>query len=470
MSDPNGLVYFDGEYHLFYQYNPHGELWGHMSWGHAVSEDLVTWRELSVAIEDDAQAMIFSGSVVVDRHNTSGLGTREHPAMVACYTAHEARGIQSQALAYSTDRGRTWTKYSGNPVLDLGMKDFRDPKVFWHEPTARWVMIVSLAHEYRLQMYGSADLKRWTHLSDFGPLGATTGIWECPDLLRVPVLNREGEFAWMLKVDVFGGHPSEGTGAQIFVGDFDGVQFTPHEGGAAQWIDFGADFYAALSWNDVPTAPDSPLRALWVGWMSCHRYAAKLPTQPWRGAMSLPRQLALRRDESGRWRLLQSPAAARQSAPLTSTCLHQWWVAEGVSPLPLTGTAYLLTVVVDMTAATSAREFGVDVRVGGEQFTRIGVDRGHCTVFVDRSRAGFTPQDPSFARRCCAPLPERALVAPLHLRIYVDASSVEVFVNDGEIVLTEQIFPDATSTAVSAYALGGAALFSVIEYQTLASA
>jgi fructan beta-fructosidase len=177
--------------------------------------------------------MIFSGSVVVDRHNTSSFGTREHPAMVACYTANEARGIQSQALAYSTDRGRTWAKYSGNPVLDLGMKDFRDPKVFWHEPTARWVMIVSLAHEYRLQMYGSTDLKAWTHLSDFGPLGATTGIWECPDLLRVPVLDREGEFAWMLKVDVFGGYPSEGTGAQIFVGDFDGVRFTLYEGGGA---------------------------------------------------------------------------------------------------------------------------------------------------------------------------------------------------------------------------------------------
>src|SRR5688500_10979187 len=186
MNDPNGMVFYDGEYHLFYQYNPFGDKWGHMSWGHAVSRDLVHWEQLPVAIPEADGEMVFSGSAVVDRENTTGFGTKRNPAMVAIYTAARP-GSQAQALAYSTDRGRTWTRYAGNPVVDVGSGEFRDPKVFWYAPERKWVMVVVKALEHRVQLYSSPDLKQWTHMSDFGPANAVGGAWECPDLFPLAV-------------------------------------------------------------------------------------------------------------------------------------------------------------------------------------------------------------------------------------------------------------------------------------------
>ncbi|WP_105973865.1 GH32 C-terminal domain-containing protein [Streptomyces geranii] len=232
MNDPNGLVYYEGEYHLFYQYNPSGDSWGDMSWGHAVSADLVHWTELPLALSHDADEMVFSGSAVVDRDNTTGFGTTANPAMVAIYTSHNnTTGIQSQSLAYSTDRGRTWTKYQGNPVLDIGSRDFRDPKVQWYAPTKSWLMTVSLSAEHKVRFYTSKNLKDWQQQSEFGPAGATGGVWECPDLFPLAVDGDPTRIKWVLVVNINPGGVAGGSAAQYFLGDFDGTRFTADDKG-----------------------------------------------------------------------------------------------------------------------------------------------------------------------------------------------------------------------------------------------
>ncbi|KQW09130.1 glycoside hydrolase family 32 protein [Streptomyces sp. Root369] len=232
MNDPNGLIYYKGQYHLFFQYNPDGNTWGNMSWGHAVSTDLVHWKQLPVAIPQDDKEMIFSGSVVLDKNNTTGFGTKKNPALVAIYTsAQKATGKQEQALAYSTDGGTTWTKYAGNPVLDIGSNNFRDPKVFWYAPTKSWLMAVALADQHKISFYSSSDLKHWTHQSDFGPSGATGGVWECPDLFPLPVDGNPKKTKWVLAVNLNPGGIAGGSGAQYFVGDFDGKKFTSDDDG-----------------------------------------------------------------------------------------------------------------------------------------------------------------------------------------------------------------------------------------------
>ncbi|MFI1508893.1 GH32 C-terminal domain-containing protein [Streptomyces sp. NPDC020597] len=232
MNDPNGLVYYKGEYHLFYQYNPSGNSWGDMSWGHAVSTDLVHWQQLPLALPHDDKEMVFSGSAVVDESNATGFGTRKNPPMVAIYTSHHTTtGVQSQALAYSTDRGRTWTKYQGNPVIDIGSKDFRDPKVQWYAPTRSWLMTVSLSAEHKVRFYSSKNLKDWTQLSEFGPAGATGGVWECPDLFPLAVDGDPDNVKWVLVVNINPGGIAGGSAAQYFIGDFDGTKFTAEDDG-----------------------------------------------------------------------------------------------------------------------------------------------------------------------------------------------------------------------------------------------
>ncbi len=447
INDPNGLVWFEGEAHLFFQHNPFGNEWGHMSWGHAVAPDLMRWRELPVAIAEDERASIFSGSVVVDEDNTSGFGDGRTPPLVAVYTGclRRPEGGQAQELAFSTNRGRSWTKYPGNPVLDRGLQDFRDPKVFWHAPTSRWVMVVSLPAERRLAFYGSPDLKAWTLLSHFDAGARHQGIWECPDLFELPLAGEAP--VWVLKVDAFEGHPSQGSGARLFFGRFDGREFHAEPEDAPRWADFGADFYAALSWNGLPG------RQAWIGWMNCHRYARLLPTSPWRGAMSVPRELSLVRGRYG----LQ---------------LRQWPVAElrdwhgdsvEVPAFALEGERSLLPAGFDGRAldielrcgATEARRFGLRVREGAGEGTQVGWDGQRGCLFVDRARSGFLPADPHYAGRREAPM----AAPPWRLRVLVDHSSVEVFANDGETVITEQILPGDGSRGLVAWSEGGSTRF-----------
>ena len=231
MNDPNGLVYHKGVYHLFFQYNPLGDVWGNMSWGHATSKDLVHWEEQPVAIPFDANEGVFSGSVVVDTTNSSGFGTKKNPPLVAMYTsaytpASGRDGIQAQSLAYSTDDGRTWTKYAGNPVIDLNSREFRDPKVFWYAPAKEWRMVAVIATEHKVLIWRSANLKQWTQLSQFGPRNATGGVWECPDLFPLAVDGDRRHVKWVMLVSLNPGGIAGGSGTQYFVGDFDGSTFT----------------------------------------------------------------------------------------------------------------------------------------------------------------------------------------------------------------------------------------------------
>ena len=307
LSDPNGLVHCAGEWHLFYQYNPDGEHWGNMSWGHAVSRDLARWEELPPALTGDALGMIFSGSAVIDHAGTAGFGTE---AMVAIYTsASDTTQRQVQSLAWSNDHGRTWHKYAGNPVLDIGLADFRDPNVFWHEASERWIMVVALSAQNSAAIYGSRDLKKWEHLSDISGGDAPGEIWECPLLIELPV-DGESKMRWLFKVDVLRGAP--GSGAIYRTGSFDGTQFRPDP---QDWLalDAGTDFYAAIAWHEPR---DEAGRPLWIGWLGNHAYQGQLPLQGWRGAMSLPRRLSLRRTgESFRLRQEVAPIAVATVTP-----------------------------------------------------------------------------------------------------------------------------------------------------------
>ena len=286
INDPNGLLFYKGKYHLFYQHNPSGILWGNMSWGHSVSTDLHTWQHLPVAIPCTDTAGIFSGSAVIDVTNSSGFGSKENPPMVAIYTVHQNDEThQAQHIAYSLDEGLTWVKYADNPVLDLGMKDFRDPKVSWEPETQTWLMTVAKPQEFKIAFFRSTDLKSWTHLSDFGPLAAIGGIWECPDLFPLPTPT--GEMKWVLIVSLNPGGVAGGSGTQYFIGDWDGRSFTTSQS-ETLWIDYGRDNYAGVTFNNVADG-----RRIFLAWMSNWDYAAKLPSPIWRGSMTAPRDLQI---------------------------------------------------------------------------------------------------------------------------------------------------------------------------------
>ena len=452
-NDPNGLVFFKGEYHLFYQYNPFGDTWGHMSWGHAVSNDMLHWKHLPVALPEADGIMMFSGSAVVDWNNTSGFGKGGEPPLIAVYTGHTATH-QHQSIAYSTDRGRTWTKYSGNPVIPSKRRHFRDPKVFWHEESGQWIMLTVLADERKVRFFGSKNLKDWTRLSDFGPSGAfPVSNWECPDLFELPVENAPGESKWVLQVDSGNGHPAGGSGCQYFVGGFDGRRFrsdNPPE--SALWVDYGKDFYAGQSWSDVPAADG---RRLILGWMNNWRYARLIPTNPWRGAMTLPREVSLRRYPEG-IRLRQAPLREARKLRGEHLSLRDVSVEEAASKIRERNfDADTLEIEVEIELGGAA-EAGLSVRGNGQgQRTLIGYSPALGHLFVDRAASGATDFHDDFSGRHAARL--AAPEGKVKLHVFVDRSSVEVFGGDGRATITERIFPDPPSQGWSPYANGGAA-------------
>lgn len=424
MNDPNGLVFDGGEYHLFYQHNPVGEKWGHMSWGHAVSADMLHWKHLPVALREERGVMIFSGSVVADAEDTSGL-CQGRSCLVAIYTGH-GRDKQTQNLAFSTDRGRTWKKYAGNPVLDLGLKDFRDPKVFWHAPTRRWVMVTVLPDQHKVRFFGSPDLKRWAVLSDFGPAGATGGVWECPDLFPLPVDGNVGEQRWVLDVDLNPGGPAGGSGGQYFVGTFDGTRFVnDNPPDTTLWVDYGKDFYATLSFSGIPVADG---RRIWMGWMSNWLYANEEPTSPWRGVQSVPRELALRRVPAG-LRLVQAPVAELRSLRIST----KPEVIVDAGRLPPSA-----DVELEVHQAT-AGEAGVRLTSAAGEVVTIGVAGEPPEVFVDRRRSRATAFHEAYPGRHAGPVQwhDRRVT----LRILFDRTTLEVFANDGETVISERVYP-----------------------------
>ncbi len=406
LNDPNGLVRHDGLYHLHFQTNPSDVVWGSMSWGHATSRDLVTWTERRVALPHTGDAAVFSGSVVLDHHDSSGLGGGRAP-LVAFWTRHdETDGLQTQCVSWSTDGGETWTPYPGNPVLDRGSTDFRDPKVFWHEPERCWVMVSVEAQLRQVLLHRSEDLLTWTHASTFGPAGATDGVWECPDLVELPVAGTD-RTAWALLVSVLDGGPVGGSGTQWFLGTLDGLTFVPagpDHGAQVRWLDHGPDHYATVTFDNVPE------RRLAVGWASNWAYAAEVPTAPWRGCMTLVRDLDL--VAAGDRLLLRQRPVLPEDAPVDR---HARVVPAGGR-----GTLTLTT------------------RSGTDPLT-VTVDAGRGLLTLDRSRCGAQLGE-VFSAVVEAALP---VTGDVDVLVVVDGCVVEVFAAGGLLTLTVQVFPPA---------------------------
>lgn len=460
MNDPNGLVFHQGVYHLFYQHNPFGTDWGNMSWGHATSADLHTWTEQPVAIPCDEDEAVFSGSAVVDERNTSGFGDGSAAPMVAVYTSAYTQesprpGIQAQSLAYSLDEGRTWTKYAGNPVLDRNSSDFRDPKVFWYDGPAGayWVMVAVEATEQRVLLHGSADLIHWEYLSDFAADGPTESVWECPDLFKLPIDGDPARTVWVLVVSVNPGGVAGGSGTRYFLGSFDGVRFRedsarpspvpPREPSLrGSWLDWGRDYYAAVSFDGLPQ------RRVMMGWMNNWDYAAATPTGTWRSAMSIPRELTVR-TVNGHPRLIQAPIVP--PAARTTDATDVLGLATGSdrrAVLARTAPGKVHRVHLSGSAPT-AGTFGLRIGGPGAGGARLTVDQTAGEIRLDRRHSGrvdFHQHFPSIER---APLEAGERI---DLEVYIDACSLEVFVQGGLATITDLVFPAGTETDIEFFA------------------
>lgn len=454
LADPNGLVYDAGEWHLFHQQDG--------TWAHAVSPDAVHWTTLPTALQHDATGQALSGSAVVDGANTSGLFDGPRGGLVAIYTS--TGGGEAQSLAYSSDAGRTWDRYPGNPVIpNDGRKDFRDPKVFWHEPSRRWVMVVSLGDEVGL--FSSPDLIEWEELSRFGAgHGLHSAVWECPDLFPLPVDGDPDRVRWVLTVSVGDSDATDGSTAQYFVGDFDGTTFVrdpsvPPE--TVQQTDVGQDFYAAQSYEHAPDG-----RRVWMGWMGSWRYPYSAPTHPWTNAMSVPRDLGLRTVD-GEVRLVQTPVPELESLR---------GEAERVGPrpirrdtiLPLDGARLELEAEIETHGATRV---GLRVHESRDADGRVveAVEVGYESrdggrLVMSRTRGAGSADLP--LRRS---VPYRPSDGVLRLHVLVDESSVEVFVDDGALTGTMIVFPSRGGRGVSLTAEGGDARLRELTSWPLAS-
>lgn len=620
MNDPNGLVFHDGQYHLFFQYNPYGDQWGNMSWGHAVSHDLLHWEHRGVAIPVENGMQAWSGSAVVDHNNTSGFGSIGNPPIVAIYTGHVHGQPQVQNLAYSTDNGENWTIYEGNPVLDIGNYDFRDPKVFWHEDSGRWVMAVARAVDRVIDFYGSNDLKDWELLSSFGPAGSIDGVWECPELFELPVDGDPNNTKWVLQVDVTSAAPAGGSGAQYFIGDFDGETFTSgqaevvpegdvfddfernhhgdwevtgesfgsgpvrgtlpdqqpvigfigerlinsyhngdgtvgkmvspafaienhyinfligggnhpgevgmdlivdgevihsstgrnsenldwrawnvseylgeqahfeiydfHTGGwghilidhimfsdepaaeridFANWVDYGPDFYATQSWSDIQ---EDDGRRIWIAWMSNWMYAGAIPTSPWRGAMSIPREVGLTL-RNGEVVLKQKPIKELETLRDEHTTVVDRPVTGSFSISELgEWKSNTVEIKADIDVG-DAREIGIRFDYGDGNIVRAAYNRFRNEMIFDRTRSGNTGFHGDFGSTHTVPFNLEGDNLTLHLLL--DQSSLELFADDGTVVFTGQIFPPDTDPEILFYATNGTAHIERLDVWNLSS-
>jgi fructan beta-fructosidase len=449
MNDPNGMVYHKGEYHLFYQHNPDTTVWAPMHWGHAVSKDLVHWQNLPIALFPDSLGMIFSGSAVSDEQNTSGLGTRENPPLVAIFTYHFAEGekagrndYQTQGIAYSLDNGRTWQKYAKNPVLPSpGIKDFRDPKVSWHAPSKQWVM--ALAVQDHIEFYGSPNLTSWKKLSQFGGkgIGAHGGVWECPDLF--PLTADNGQQKWVLLVSINPGGPQGGSATQYFVGNFDGKTFTwDKKPGTTLWVDWGADNYAGVTWSDVPASDG---RRIFIGWMSNWQYANVVPTGTWRSAMTIPRELRLVKTPADA-RLASVPVKELQQLRTASKAIKAQEVADALN---LSETYQLQDPLLELELnleVAQAEDLVLRFSNTKGEYLDVGYANKDKQLYIDRTKSGKVDFKAGFAARHAMPLALQNGQLKLHL--FLDVASVEVFANGGLGVMTDIFFPTEPFTRV----------------------
>lgn len=433
LNDPNGMVFYKDEYHLFYQYHPDSTVWGPMHWGHAVTQDLVNWTHLPIALYPDELGYIYSGSAVIDWHNTAGFGKE---AMVAFYTYHDPDTLnQSQALAYSLDNGRSWTKHCGNPIIPspANTTDFRDPKVFWYGAVenGHWVMIIAAGSA--ILFYTSDDMVNWKPSSSFGQgHGSRDGIWETPDIFQLSIEN-EPDPCWLLTVGVSNGAPAGGSGMQYFVGHFDGKSFTNlNDKEVVLWADYGGDFYAAQSWSDVPNG-----RRLLLAWMNNWRYAAEIPTSTWRGAMTLPREVTLTQSAAG-IRMRQQPVQELTMLRQEETYWEEVDLLPEVLFMPqLDGE--LFEIVATFEFLVQAEQFGIELVSGIEPFMTLGYSPKSKRVFANRMMSETAVFHEGFAATHTAGY--EPMGNSITLRLFIDRSTLELFVDDGIITFSERVFP-----------------------------
>ncbi len=430
MNDPNGMFYKDRVYHLYFQYNPYGSMWGNMTWGHSTSTDLTHWTYEGTAIVPDAWGAIFSGSCVVDKDNTAGFGKG---AVVAFYTSAKSTpwgDIQSQSMAYSLDNGKTFIKYEHNPILTSTERDFRDPKVFWYAPGKHWVMMLAVGQE--MQIYSSGNLKEWKKESSFGAMqGAHGGVWECPDLVEVAVEGSK-EKKWVLICNLNPGGPFGGSAAQYFVGSFDGKKFVNESPTQTKWLDWGKDNYATVTWSNAPAG-----RCIALGWMSNWQYANNVPTTQYRSANTLARDLTLYR-VGGELYLKSKPSPEIKKARAEEKKIPTFEVKgnyEVASLLADNKGAYEIEMTIE-NKGTSKIDFSLMNEKGEKVAMYYDVVRKQ--FVMDRSASGVVGFSRDFPAVTVAPVRN---TDQIHLRLFIDRSSVEAFGEDGEYVMTNLVFP-----------------------------
>ncbi len=461
MNDPNGMFYKDGVWHLYYQWNPYGSKWQNMTWGHSTSTDLVNWEHHPAAIEPNGLGTVFSGSSAIDRENSAGFGK---DAVVAMYTSAAASQIQS--LAYSSDNGETFTIYPGNPVITLE-SEARDPNMFWNPETKQWTLVLAHALDHEMLIFTSPDMKEWTLQSSFGKgLGAQDGVWECPDLFEVPVEGTDLK-KWVLLCNINPGGPFGGSGIQYFVGDFDGKTFkvdTDINGNVpTKWLDYGKDNYAIVSWSD---APDDRRTA--IGWMSNWQYAAEVPTQQFRSANTLPREISLFKGVDGEYYTISAP-----SPELTAL---RGKLAVNVKSLAIGGRAKTFGIPADNDGICEIL-MDIDPGKAGSISVILSNDKGEKSVMTyapnyetlsfDRRESGLVNFSQDFPAVTTTPTFNAG--ANLPLRIFVDRSSVEVFANDGKGVMTNLVFPTVPYNKLTVVTDGGAAKVKNLKIYSLIS-
>jgi len=491
MNDPNGMVYKDGEYHLYFQYNPYGSKWGNMHWGHAVSKDLLHWEHLAPAIARDTMGHIFSGSSVVDVHNTAGYGKN---AIIALYTNNSVNHDEVQCMAYSTDNGRTFTKYEGNPVLTPfdGLKDFRDPKVFWYEKNKSWYMIVSADKEIRF--YKSKNLKKWEYVSAFGKeMGQQPCQYECPDFFQLPVNGDKNNKKWVMIMNINPGCLFGGSATEYFVGDFDGKNFVCDDAASAKWLDYGKDHYATVTFSNTGD------RVLAMTWMSNWQYANLTPFRQSRGANGLPRELKLYAKD-GKYYVAENVAPEVSALRLMSNNLGDETVANSMTFKDIAARMDgAFEIETDVTPDANGIA-GIELSNNKNERVMVYIDMKKGRVVMDRTESGLTdfgkksvPHDIELAwdkqREANAKQPARiensinykndfalATWAPLslcdtkpsyHVNIFVDRSSVELFVDEGRIAMTNLVFPIVPYTTLRLYSKGGKADFKNVNIHKL---
>ena len=430
MNDPNGMFYKDGLYHLYFQYNPYGSVWGNMHWGHSTSTDLMHWKFEGCAIVPDAWGAIFSGSCVVDHENTAGFGKE---AVVAFYTSAKSTpwgDIQMQSMAYSLDNGKTFTKYEGNPILTSSEKDFRDPKVFWYAPGKHWVMILAVGQH--MEIYSSVNLKEWKKESEFGAMqGAHGGVWECPDLVEIPVEGTR-EKKWVLICNLNPGGPFGGSAAQYFVGSFDGKKFVNESPTQTKWMDWGKDNYATVTWNNAPDG-----RCIALGWMSNWQYANNVPTRQYRSANTLARDLTLYREGQELY-LKSTPSSEVKKARGKKVSIPSFKVSEKHEMVNLFEEkqgAYEVEIVIQNAGASKIAFCLLNDK--GEKVSMY-YDLNRKQFVMDRSESGTVDFSKDFPAVTVAPV---NVDKELTLRLFVDRSSIEAFGEDGKFVMTNLVFP-----------------------------